>query len=98
MGFIYNKYHYTEISESLKQYNNNYSTLTFATMTENDAAVDSWANKNNPNGWTISKQDMLDYLSRKSKPVDSYGYERRPLNHYLQPKRRRDNQQQLINQ
>ena len=98
MGFIFNKYHYTEISEHIRQDTNKFSILTFANMTELEAPVDAWANKKNPSGWTISRQDFLEFISRKSKPLDSYGHERRPLNHYLQPKRRMDNQQQLINQ
>ena len=65
MGFIYNKYHYTEISESHDQDSKTYSTLTSTKMNDNNAAVDIWANKNNPNGWSISKQEYLKILNQK---------------------------------
>ena len=98
MGYIFNKYHYTEISENNRQDSDKFSILTFATMTELDVPCDAWVNKKNPNGWTISRQDFLEFISKKSQPRDSFGYPRRPLNHPLQPRRRMDNQQQPINQ
>ena len=58
MGFVYKRNHNTGISEGHyhgQEFQTN-SNVIFTKMTENDAAVDSWANKNNPNGWTISNK------------------------------------------
>ena len=98
MGYIFNKYHYTEISEHNRQDSDKFSILTLANMTKLEVPVDGWVSKKNPNGWTILRQDFLEFISKKSQPLDSYGYARRPLNHPLQPRRRMDNQQQPINQ